>query len=158
MKNIERKDCMVQAVISATGRKTEERRLRRLRQQQMEQASRKLNPQAEARNLKQLLGGGEIETRSVSSIRELERLGKEGNVFVGFSQGIDTPPHIAHLGRRRGRGFQSNQQFTSDEQLIDDTPVTLNWELNYEGIEIVKYDLYVENNIEDISNQNRNLL
>jgi len=55
----------------------------------------------------------------ISSIADLRRLAEEhgSDLFVGFKKGPDTPPHIAHLGLPTHGGFNSSQQFTSDEVL-----------------------------------------
>ena len=117
------KDCMVQAVVSATGRPDQLNALTQKRIVQMlAHKGQPLNPNEEAGNLRalfQTIGEkAQINVKTISSIAELLKLVEASEeAFVGFASGPDTPPHIAHLGLRVHGGFMSKQQFISDEEL-----------------------------------------
>jgi len=124
IEDLKGKECMVAAVISATGRPDATDALERERLAQLNRnKSGPLDPLAEMNNLKALLReigeSDNIELRVISSIADLRRLAEEhgSDLFVGFKKGPDTPPHIAHLGLPTHGGFNSSQQFTSDEVL-----------------------------------------
>jgi len=123
MSSIEGKDCMVQAVLSATGREDQINELYTLREQQIKATGQTLNPTIEAKNLAalfQALGKNiNIQQITIASIAELAGLLQEGHdVFVGLPKDIDSPPHIVHVAQQGNNGFTSNQQFLPDGILI----------------------------------------
>lgn len=124
LEDLHGKDCMVQAIVSATGRPDAISVLNEHRAAQIqEHGGNPLDPHVEAGNfqslLKQIGEPGQLELSQISSVAELRRLVADGgNIFACFARGPDTPPHIAHLGQRVWGGFNSEQQFTSDQSLI----------------------------------------
>ena len=122
LENLKGRECMIQAATSAL-KKTLTASVLEARSRQLEQfKGEPLDPYREAKNLEQLFHcfdkNSQITVQPITSTQELiNLLNSHIHVFVGFSAGPDTPPHIAHIEKRVNGGFTSKQQFTSDEML-----------------------------------------
>lgn len=126
LENLIGRECMVQALASATNL-TPSQAVLEARSAQLESNKHQgLDRQREANSLEALLDlSGEkckVMVQTVGSIAELAELldhNHNNHIFVGFAAGPDgDPPHIAHLQKQVTGGFKSNQQFTPNEALI----------------------------------------
>lgn len=114
---LKNKDCMVQAIISATSRTDLASKLEitRLRQISDESGGREdFNPDQAKRNIAELLSltgfRGAIDHVVIYSFTEIQRLLERdtGNIFIGLRASTDSPPHIQHVSSiDRGWGFSS---------------------------------------------------
>ena len=126
----EKINCMVKAVISATGRPDITDKLSDIRTHQKSGEWRCRGYQElEAEHLAELLktAGDQrgVETdaiRSLSSLIATAYLSQAVNahVFIGLPRTTENAlPHIVHIGKRVPGGFQSDQQFLPDNEITE---------------------------------------
>jgi len=123
-------NCMVQAVISATGRIDLTDQLSDIRVlQKLANWGRQGYSEAEAQHLTELLETAgdphRVETdaiRSLTSLIATAQLSEAINVpvFIGLPRTTENAlPHIVHIGKRVPGGFQSDQQFLPDNEITE---------------------------------------